>query len=73
MPIYEYYCDACEKKFQLLRRFSQADEPAECPDCHGTSDRRLLSTFACMNKEGSLAGASGCASCSGGSCKGCGH
>lgn len=71
MPIYEYFCDACQDKFQLLRSFSKADEPAECPTCHGMSEQRLLSTFACMNKEGSLAGSGGCASCSGGTCAGC--
>ena len=34
MPLYEYLCDACGHRFELIRKFS--DPPAEtCPKCGG--------------------------------------
>ena len=45
MPIYEYRCSKCSKDFELMRPFSQADEPALCPDC-GVAGERLISIFA---------------------------
>ena len=35
MPLYEYECDACRHRFELIQKFS--DSPAEkCPSCGGT-------------------------------------
>jgi putative FmdB family regulatory protein len=35
MPLYEYQCDACGHRFEVIQRF--ADSPlAECPTCGGT-------------------------------------
>ena len=35
MPLYEYQCDACRHRFELIQKFS--DPPAEkCPSCGGT-------------------------------------
>ena len=45
MPIYEYYCAKCSKDFELMRPFSQADEPAPCPGC-GAAGEKLVSVFA---------------------------
>ncbi|HUV74928.1 MAG TPA: FmdB family zinc ribbon protein, partial [Anaerolineae bacterium] len=33
MPLYEYYCDDCECRFEVLRSFSQADKPVACVEC----------------------------------------
>jgi putative FmdB family regulatory protein len=34
MPLYEYQCDACERRFELIVKFS--DPPVEtCPTCGG--------------------------------------
>lgn len=34
MPIYEYECPSCGKRFELIQRFS--DEPISiCPECGG--------------------------------------
>src|SRR5216683_1701606 len=34
MPLYEYQCDACGHRFEVIRKFS--DEPLEgCPKCGG--------------------------------------
>ncbi len=45
MPIYEYYCAACQKEFELMRPLSQMGDPAPCPSC-GAAGQRLISSFA---------------------------
>jgi putative FmdB family regulatory protein len=46
MPIYEYRCQGCEEKFELLIRSSSDEKNQACPKCSGTSINRMLSTFA---------------------------
>jgi putative FmdB family regulatory protein len=45
MPIYEYFCPKCEKEFELMRPFSEADKSALCPEC-GSEAEKLISAFA---------------------------
>jgi putative FmdB family regulatory protein len=33
MPIYEYYCPACNQRFEKLLRMSAAGQPQACPNC----------------------------------------
>jgi putative FmdB family regulatory protein len=48
MPIYEYLCQSCGKKFEVLQKFS--DEPLLIhPDCGGKVDK-LISTSALQFK-----------------------
>ena len=44
MPIYEYSCPECGNQFELMRPFSDADEPAACPRC-GAAGQKLMSLF----------------------------
>ncbi len=44
MPIYEYACSKCGNQFELMRPFSQADEPTACPKCGGAG-QKLMSIF----------------------------
>lgn len=46
MPIYEYRCKLCEKRFELLRGFGQKDASAACPSCGSEQTRRELSVAA---------------------------
>jgi putative FmdB family regulatory protein len=42
MPLYEYQCDACGRRFELIRKFS--DPPLDaCPTCGGPV-RKLVSS-----------------------------
>jgi len=51
MPIYEYQCDACGKRTELLQKIS--DPPArECPECGHEGLRRLVSAAAFHLKGG---------------------
>lgn len=77
MPIYEYVCKSCNKKFdQLVRRMSSADEESAvaCPECGSKKTARALSVFA-VGAEGAGKPAAGadlpmCGRCGGpeGSC-----
>ncbi len=42
MPLYEYQCDSCGHRFEVIQKFS--DPPVEaCPVCPGTVHRLLSS------------------------------
>jgi putative FmdB family regulatory protein len=43
MPLYEYQCDACGSRFELIRKFS--DPPLEvCPTCGKGPVQKLISS-----------------------------
>jgi putative FmdB family regulatory protein len=77
MPLYEYLCADCECRFEVLRSFSQADEPVVCVACQSPNTRRAISAFAARSKAGESGessrslGGSSCASCGATSCAGC--
>ena len=77
MPIYEYRCESCSEKFELLTRFAERDTAQACPACESTRTRVLVSSFACAGGEspesldfGSAEGGGG--GCCGGGCGSCG-
>lgn len=48
MPLYEYQCDACGRRFEAIRKFS--DPPLDaCPSC-GAAVRKLFSSPAIQFK-----------------------
>ncbi len=76
MPLYEYRCEACRIKFDLLRSFADADAPARCPQCGGQDTKRELSRVVAMRSGGgegaeSAGGGSSCAGCSSSNCANC--
>jgi len=46
MPLYEYFCSACNRSFEALRPAPEADAPTVCPTCRQASSQRILSLFA---------------------------
>jgi len=50
VPLYEYYCDKCDKVFDALRSVSASDRPASCPGCGSDADRIMPTTFASMSR-----------------------
>ena len=82
MPVYEYQCQDCDKRFEALRPMSQIDAPIACPRCNGSNARRAISVFAAISR-GADGGSSmlassapsggGCGGCAGGHCASCGH
>jgi len=56
MPLYEYSCQECSRKIELLVR---GDETPVCPHCHGTRLTKLLSVVSGHVAGGGDAGAAG--------------
>ncbi len=40
MPLYEYQCTSCGKRFELIQKFSDPSQTA-CPSCGQTAERQL--------------------------------
>jgi putative FmdB family regulatory protein len=52
MPLYEYQCDACGRRFELIRKFS--DDPLEeCPHCGAAGAVRKLMSSPAFQFKGS--------------------
>lgn len=52
MPLYEYFCEKCDKVFDALGSMRQSDAPTECPKCGSGADRIMPTTFASMAHKG---------------------
>jgi putative FmdB family regulatory protein len=76
MPIYEYRCESCSEKFEVLTRFAERDAGQVCPACESTKTRVLVSSFAMTGAGESSALDFGSSTsgggCCGGSCGSCG-
>lgn len=64
MPLYEYRCESCEKRFEELTSAANASK-VRCPHCDGRRVSRLLSAFA-------VGGSGATAAAEAGPCGGCG-
>lgn len=49
MPIFEYYCSDCDRRFEQLVMSRNAVEAATCAECGGSSVEKVHSTFAAQN------------------------
>jgi putative FmdB family regulatory protein len=75
MPIYEYRCDDCAGKFEVLTSYANREQVQICPECESTRTRVLVSTFAAFgapSEEGASASLSG-GGCGPGCCGGACH
>jgi putative FmdB family regulatory protein len=45
MPVFEYRCAKCGKKFEILHKSAVKHEEAVCPNCHTSNVKKLLSSF----------------------------
>jgi putative FmdB family regulatory protein len=48
MPIYEYRCEACERRFEVLTSFAERERSHTCPSCESTRTRVQVSSFAAI-------------------------
>jgi putative FmdB family regulatory protein len=51
MPIYEFRCAECKRKFEVLVLRTEEKSSLRCPRCDGTKIKRLLSRFASIKSE----------------------
>jgi putative FmdB family regulatory protein len=45
MPLYEYQCKKCNRKFETLVSTSKTNDQVECPSCGSDETTKLLSSF----------------------------
>ncbi|HPC84472.1 MAG TPA: zinc ribbon domain-containing protein [Thermoanaerobaculaceae bacterium] len=46
MPLYEYVCQQCGRRFEVLQRMGATAEGLSCPACGSGEVRKAFSTFA---------------------------
>jgi putative FmdB family regulatory protein len=51
MPIYEFICGQCQRKFRKLVGVVAQTSPLECPRCQSTELNRQISRFARVRNE----------------------
>ncbi|EKD81767.1 MAG: regulatory protein, FmdB family [uncultured bacterium] len=54
MPLYEYSCDNCRKKFTVLCSIKDRDNPQQCENCGAPGSRRLVSRVKTVRSEEQL-------------------
>jgi putative FmdB family regulatory protein len=47
MPVYEYTCKNCGKRFEITAHWDERDEKAVCPKCKSKDVEQRFSSFAC--------------------------
>jgi len=51
MPIYEYQCQKCNSKFEVLQSIIADDEGLTCPACGEPEPKKLLSLFSSLGSQ----------------------
>lgn len=51
MPLYEFSCAGCRKKFTILCPISRRDDSHSCPHCGSTKTQRLVSRVKMVRNE----------------------
>ncbi|HKI76992.1 MAG TPA: FmdB family zinc ribbon protein [Ignavibacteriaceae bacterium] len=64
MPIFEYQCEECKTKHEVLHKSSLNQEEVSCPKCNSRKNKKLLSTFSASMGGSSYSGSS----CTSGNC-----
>lgn len=62
MPTYEYYCQDCEKKFDVKASMHEREKglKVKCPNCGSNKTIQILSNFFTFSKGSSSNLGSGC-------------
>jgi putative FmdB family regulatory protein len=68
MPLYEYVCRDCGRRFEVLQRIGADGASLTCPGCGGAKVVKQFSTFASASTSGSTmpCGAASASSCGSG-------
>lgn len=80
MPIYEFRCPGCDRRFEKLCSMGETGDHVTCPECGRQGAQRVMSGFFSKGGKGdnggfgvTAGGGGGCAGCSSSSCATCGH
>jgi putative FmdB family regulatory protein len=64
MPLYEYRCESCDHRFEVLQRMGEGNERLTCPRCGAGEPSKQFSTFASAASGGGTAASFGGGGCS---------
>jgi putative FmdB family regulatory protein len=67
MPLYEYFCKECGKRFDKMMRFGDVGKPVECPYCSSLETSKQITTFASLGASSGGTQVQSSSNCSGGS------
>lgn len=62
MPIFEYQCEECNTKHEVLHKSLLNMEEVSCPNCNSKKNKKLLSTFSASMGDVNNYSGSSCAS-----------
>ena len=62
MPLFEYRCENCGSKYEVLHKSSAHQEEVTCPKCNSAQSKKLLSTFSATFDGSSSYSSNSCAS-----------
>ncbi len=65
MPIYEYRCEECNHRFEIIQRLGASSDGLSCPGCGAPRLEKVFSTFAAAATQGSTAEAPSVGCCQG--------
>lgn len=69
MPLYEYSCRECGRRFEVLQRVGSDGSGVTCPGCGATSVTKQFSTFAsAIHGSGSASGPMPCGAANASAC-----
>ena len=63
MPIYEYKCQKCGKKFELFQRLGATNEGVSCPECGTPKPIKQFSVFSSSGTSSSECESGVCPTC----------
>lgn len=52
MPLYEYRCEECDHRFEILQRMGEDGTGLDCPSCGFERVTKQFSTFAAAGGDG---------------------
>ena len=55
MPIYEYQCETCESKFEVLESVNADNKDLTCPECGAFEPKKVFSSFASLGSAKTVA------------------
>jgi putative FmdB family regulatory protein len=61
MPIYEYRCEICDHRFEVLQRMGEGSDSLTCPACGAGEPKKQFSTFASAGGDAASLAGGGCA------------
>lgn len=60
MPVYEYKCNDCGKKYEIFHKSTTNLGDIECPNCNSRNYKKLLSSFSASSESNSYDSSAGC-------------